>query len=94
MSQEFTEVQVDDFMKITTDPLPHKQIEDALSAIGGGGTKGMAFKQEMLKIAGWTGNKLTSFAKKPESAAEAFNKVRLALAKTEHPDDIRLALQD
>lgn len=94
MSQTFAEVHVDDFMKITTDPLPHKEIEDALSAIGGGGKLGMNFKQEMLKIAGWKGNKLTSYAKRPESAAEAFNKVRLALAKTDYPDDLRIALEE
>jgi len=93
MNRDFVEVQVDDFMKITVEALPHQEIETVLSTIGGGGAKGVAFKQEMLKIAGWTGNKLTSFAKDPESAAEAFNKVRLALAKTDNPDDIRIALQ-
>ncbi len=95
MTQEFTEVQIDDFMKITTDPLPHQLIESALSALGGGGTGGMNFKQEMLKRAGWKGNKLTSFAKDPDSAAKAFNKVRLAFSslETDHPDDLRNALE-
>ena len=93
MSQEIAEVHVDDFMKITMDPLPHKLIENALSEMGGGGVNGMTFKQEMLKIAGWKGDKLTSYAKRPEIAAEAFNRVRLALAKNDHPDDLRLALE-
>ena len=89
MGNNIEEVQVSDFTKITLEALPHQKIESALSVIGGGGKNGMTYKQEMLKLAGWKGNKLTSFSKNSESAALAFNKIRVALAKTDNADDLR-----
>lgn len=86
MSNEYPEVNADDFSKITIDRLPHQDIENALIAMGGGGVSGMSFKNDTLKRAGWTGNALTSFAKRPDVAAEAFNKVRAAFAKTDDPE--------
>jgi len=92
MSNNFAEVSVEDFSKITMDRLPHQEIETALITMGGGGVRGTEFKTDMLKRAGWTGNALTSFAKRPEVAAEAFNRVRLAIAETEDPDKLRSIL--
>jgi len=93
MSDAIAEVQVEDFMKITLDPLPHKEIETILSAIGGGGADGAIYKFELLKLAGWSGNKLTSFAKDPENAASAFNKIRLLLLKTNDSKELRSLLE-
>ena len=92
MGQSFAEVQVEDITKITLDPLPHKEIENALVAIGGGGADGANFKLEILKMAGWKGNKLTSYAKDPECATKAFNKVRRILEKTDNPEKIKKVL--
>jgi len=89
MGQTFAEVSADDFSKITLDPLPHQAIETALTTMGGGGSHGVDYKLEMLKMAGWKGNKLTSFAKDPEGASKAFNKIRKALKKTDNADDLR-----
>ena len=86
MSNEFSEVNADDFSKITPDRLPHQDIETALIAMGGGGVKGMTYKNDILKRAGWTGNALTSFAKRPDVAAKAFNKVRTAFGETKDPE--------
>jgi len=86
MSNEYSEVTADDFSKITVDRLPHQDIENALIAMGGGGVKGMEYKNDILKRAGWTGGPLTSFAKRPDVAAKAFNQVREAFAKTDDPE--------
>lgn len=90
MSNEFPEVSAADFSKITIERLPHQNIENALIAMGGGGVVGMKFKNETLKRAGWKGDRLTSYAKKPEDAAKAFNKIRKAMTKT---DDSELLWQ-
>ena len=92
MSQEFREVSAKDFTKLTIERLPHQDIENALIAMGGGGVKGMDFKNSALKKAGWKGDRLTSFAKKPEDAAKAFNVVRLALQKADDMDGLLEAL--
>ena len=81
MSNEYPEVHAEDFTKLTIEKQPHQEIENAL--IGMGGAK---FKNETLKRAGWSGDRLTSFAKRPEDAANAFNKIRAALAKTDDPE--------
>lgn len=86
MSNEFREVSAEDFSKITIEKLPHQDIENALIAMGGGGVKGMEFKNSTLKRAGWKGDRLTSYAKKPEDAAKVFNKIRAALAKSDDPE--------
>lgn len=86
MNNEFSAVSADDFSKITIERLPHQDIENALITMGGGGVKGMTFKNDILKRAGWTGGPLTSFAKRPDVAAKAFNQVRAAFAKTDDPE--------
>lgn len=83
MSQEFAEVKAEDFTKLTIERQPHQEIENALIAMGG-----TNFKNETLKRAGWKGDRLTSFAKRPEEAAVAFNKIRNALTKTDDPDQL------
>jgi len=93
MGQDIAEVQVDDFTAITLNPLPHREIENTLCEIGGGGVDGANYKLLVLKKAGWKGNKLTSFAKDPESAAEAFNKIRQVLAKTSDPAELEKQLE-
>jgi len=92
MSQELRKVSAEDFTKLTTERLPHQDIENALIAMGGGGVKGMDFKNNALKKAGWKGDRLTSFAKKPEDAAKAFNTVRKALKETDDKDGLIAAL--
>jgi len=89
MNQIIAEVQAEDFTKVTIDLLPHKEIENKLTAIGGGGVNGVAYKNELIKLAGWKGDRLTSFARKPEEAAEVFNKIRLALAANDDPDELK-----
>ena len=86
MSNDYPEVSAEDFTKLTIERLPHQDIENALISLGGGGVNGMKFKNETLKRAGWSGDRLTSFAKRPEDAAKAFNKVRAALSKTDDPE--------
>lgn len=88
MSREFSEVQVDDFSKITIERLPHQEIENALISIGGGGVKGIQYKTDVVKAAGWNKERLSTYAGNPELAASAFNKIRQALAETEDPDQL------
>lgn len=92
MSEEFREVSAEDFSKLTIERLPHQEIESALIALGGGGVKGMEFKNNALKKAGWKGDRLTSFAKKPEDAAKAFNAVRQALKDANDKNGLLAAL--
>lgn len=61
----------------------HVRIEQLLTTIGGGGTDGAEFKKKILKLAGWKYDPIIGFAKHPETAAQAFNKVRELLAQTQ-----------
>jgi hypothetical protein len=88
MGQTFNEVKIEDFSKITVERQPHQQIEMAIITIGGGGMKGMAYKDEVLAAAGWRIARLGTYAGKPELAAEAFNRIRSVLAMTEDPTEI------
>lgn len=83
MSKDFPEVQAEDFSKITIDRLPHQEIEMALIAIGGGGVRGTQFKTEAVRAAGWNGERLATYAGKPDKAAAAFNKLRAVLSETD-----------
>jgi hypothetical protein len=93
MSKEFAEVQADDFSKITIERLPHQEIEMALIAIGGGGVRGTQFKTDVVQAAGWKGERLSTYAGKPEMAAVAFNKIREVLAETEEMDEVMAKVQ-
>lgn len=88
MSMDFPEVNPDDFMKITTDRLPHQEIEAALINIGGGGVEGTEYKNKLVKAAGWKKLRLSSYAGDPQMAAEAFNKIRGALLQTDNADEL------
>lgn len=83
MGREFAEVQADDFSKITIERLPHQEIEMALIAIGGGGVRGTQFKTDVVRAAGWNGERLATYAGKPEKAAAAFNRIRAILVDTD-----------
>ncbi|RRQ21937.1 hypothetical protein [Thiohalobacter thiocyanaticus] len=85
---QFTEVNPEDFTRITLERLPHQEIETALIAIGGNGVEGTKFKGRVLKAAGWKYERLTTYASYPETAAEAFNRVRGILQQTREPEQI------
>jgi len=94
MGKEFTQVHSDDFSKITLDRLPHQEIEMALISIGGGGVKGIEFKTEMVKAAGWSRDRLSTYSGNPDLAAEAFNRIRELLVETEDAGELRTRLQE
>ena len=93
MSTEYKEVHQDDFMKFGGERLSYLDIEDKLMELGGHGVSGSAFKKEALKLAGWTGGALTTYAQRPVVAAKAFNKRREALPKVSSADELRNELQ-
>lgn len=88
MGREFAEVQAEDFSKITIERLPHQEIEMALITIGGGGVRGTQFKTDVVRAAGWNGERLATYAGKPEKAAAAFNRIRAVLTETDDQDQI------
>ncbi|MEC5205793.1 hypothetical protein QF022_000749 [Vogesella perlucida] len=77
-------VEATHFITLRRTPFPHVLIEQTLLEMGGGGPEGMAFRKKVLAAAGWPHDGLVPFAKYPDQAAEAFNRVRLALG--EGPD--------
>lgn len=91
MSKEYTEILPEDFTKITAQKLPHQEIEMALMAIGSSGSgsgSGTEFKNNLLKAAGWKKMRLSTYAGDPDMAADAFNKVRIALSQTDNPEEL------
>lgn len=91
MTNKFTEVHPEDFMKIGPEKLPHVLIEQALLALGkrdGNAT----FKKEALKLAGWNGGALTTYASRAQKAADAFNRIRTALEDVESADELKAKL--
>lgn len=87
MGYEFGTVDEADFMKIGEKP-EFMKIEEVLVAIGGGGVAGTAFKTELVKKSGWRYPKLTSYGKDPTLAAQVFNKIKVALTKTDDKDQL------
>ena len=85
----FEVVSPEDFMKIGGDKPSHLKIEEALIKMGGDGAMGGTFKKEILKMAGWTGGALTTYASRSKVAAEAFNRVREALKNASSMDDLK-----
>lgn len=85
---QFTEVNAEDFTRITLERMPHQEIENALITIGGSGVEGTQFKTRVLKAAGWKYERLTTYAAHPATAAEAFNRVRGILQQTQEPEQI------
>lgn len=87
MSKEFPLIKPEDFTTITTERLPHQEVEMAIMAIGKKGVSGGTdFKYKLLKAAGWKKMRLSTYAGDPDMAADAFNKIRVALAQTDDPD--------
>lgn len=84
-------VEAKHFITLRRTPFPHALIEQALLEMGGSGPEGMAFRKKVLAAAGWPHDGLVPFAKYPEQAAEAFNRIRLALG--EGPDAEALLLR-
>ena len=75
----YPQVQPEDFMKIGGDKPGHLMIEQTLISLGSEAGNGGAFKKEALKLAGWTGGALTTYASRAQVAADAFNRIREAL---------------
>lgn len=93
MSKQFAEVQQDDFMKFGGERPSYLEIEDALMSLGGHGVGGNNFKNEMVKLAGWTGGALTTYAQRAAVAQAAFNRIREVLPKATTPDELRAILK-
>lgn len=89
MPELIPEVHAEDFMKIGGDKPPHLLIEEELLNLGRKAGNGAAYKKEVLKLAGWTGGSLTTYASRSEKAAEAFNRIRVALDGVEEPDQLK-----
>ncbi|MFC3531555.1 hypothetical protein ACFOLG_05090 [Vogesella facilis] len=76
------------FLTLRKTPFPHALIEQRLLGMAGGGPAGMAFRNQVLAAAGWPHDGLTPFAKYPDKAAAAFNRIGRALA--DDPDCAQL----
>jgi hypothetical protein len=87
LSYSFDEVKEGDFMQFGK-PLSFLEIERTLQQIGGGGVHGTEYKNEVLKVAGWNGHALKSYASRPELAAKAFNRVRSVLSETDDAEKV------
>ncbi|WCN07958.1 hypothetical protein [Marinomonas mediterranea] len=92
MAKEFTEVQQDDFMKFGAERPSYLDIEDELMKLGGHGVAGNNFKKETLKLAGWTGGALTTYASRAVVAKDAFNRIRVALIKASTAEELTALL--
>ncbi|GAB3483241.1 hypothetical protein [Marinomonas epiphytica] len=92
MTKLYAEVKAEDFMTFGGERPSYLQIEDALMALGGHGVSGNQYKNEMVKLAGWTGGALTTYAQRPEVAQAAFNKIRLVLPKVKKPESLKAYL--
>ncbi|UTH74605.1 hypothetical protein [Chromobacterium sp. IIBBL 290-4] len=89
---QFDEIHSKHFVTLSRKPLPHTLIEQALVNMGGGGNDGMTFRKQALAAAGWEYDGLVPFAKHPDKAAEAFNRLRQAMASAETADAVLQAL--
>jgi len=86
---EFELVNADNFTSFKPGHVfPHVKIERLLTNIGGGSTVGAEYKQQILKLAGWKYDPIIGYAKHPEVAALAFNKLREIIAETQDKDEI------
>lgn len=85
---EFKEVSPDDFLTFSREQPSYVAIEQALIELGGGGNKGVEYKKSALTAAGWKYGKLVSYGAHASTAAEAFNKIREALAQANDGDEV------
>lgn len=89
MTVEFIEIKAEDFTSFTPGKVAvYIQIEQVLNNLGGSGKPGMEYKKIVMKAAGWKYDGLTGYAKNPPMAADAFNRVRLALQDTQDKDEL------
>lgn len=80
------------FMTLRRTPFPHVLIEQRLLAMGGSGPDGMSYRKQVLAAAGWGYDGLTPFAKHPDLAAKAFNRIREVLEENSSKDSLLAAL--
>lgn len=73
------QVTTDEFSRIEGKLPNYLRIEATLTEIGGGGWKGLAFKQQVLQ---GTGLGYRSYSINPKESAKAFNRIREVLAAT------------
>lgn len=88
MANEFKEVDPQDFMAFSRETPSYVKIENQVIAIGGGGPRGIQYKTDVIKSAGWRYGDLTSYGRNPELAAEVFNHVRQVLDRTNDADEL------
>lgn len=93
MNTSIMEVREDDFSRIGGDKPPHLKIEAVLIKLGGSGVPGTEFKLRALKAAGWKYGKMTPYGSYPKVAAEAFNRIRSALARGSDRDQLIQSLE-
>ncbi|MFT5118197.1 MAG: hypothetical protein ACI9NY_001735 [Kiritimatiellia bacterium] len=65
----------------------------ALISLGSKSGNGGVFKQEALKLAGWNGGELTTYASRAQLAAEVFNRIREVLNGTESAEELKEKLE-
>jgi hypothetical protein len=86
---EIDPIVTNDFTTFTPGRIaPHVKLEQLLTQIGGGSAEGSAYKQQVLKLAGWKYNPIIGYAKHPDTAALAFNRVRDIILATQARDEI------
>lgn len=90
---EYKEVSPDDFLTFSREQPSYVAIEQALIEMGGGGNNGVEYKKNALNAAGWNYGKLVSYGAHAATAAEAFNKIREALASTDDGEEVLNHLQ-
>lgn len=84
---EFDQVIADDFTSFKPGVVAtHVKLEQLLTNIGGGGTEGTDFKNQAMKMAGYKYDPIIGYAKHPDAAAEAFNKIRSVVTETQDKD--------
>lgn len=86
---EIEPIVVSDFTAFTPGRIaPHVKLEQLLTQIGGGSTQGTHYKHQVLKLAGWKYNPIIGYAKHPDAATQAFNRVRDVILTTQEKDEI------
>ena len=80
------------FSTLRRTPFPHVLIEQRLVQIGGGGNDGMGFRKQVLNAAGWPHDGLVPFAKYPDQASTAFNRIRQVLEEDSQKDTLLASL--
>lgn len=86
---ELEPVKSEDFTSFTPGVVAtHVKIEQLLTQIGGGGTEGSNFKNQVLNKAGWNHDSLVGYAKHPDAAADAFNKIRDVITQTQEKEEL------